>query len=48
MGLLPFSQGLGKTCHIRATSSKDDCFFLNVDATPLRISEWEDLIFFTF
>ena len=48
MGLLPFSQGLGKTCHKRSTSSKDDFFFLNADAAPLRISELDDLVFFTF
>ena len=48
MGLLPFSQGLGKTCHKRSTSSKDDCFFVNADPAPLRIRELEDLVFFTF
>ena len=49
MGLLPFSQDLGKICHIRSTSSKDDCFFfLNVDAAPLRITELEDLVSLLF
>ena len=49
MGLLPFSQGLGKTCHTFVPLQvKMIVFFLNADAAPLRIRELEDLVFFTF
>ena len=49
MGLLTFSQGLGKTCHTFVPLQvKMIAFFLNIDAAPLRISELESLAFFTF
>ena len=49
MGLMPFSQGLGKTCHTFVPLQvKMIVFFLNVDAAPLRISELEGLVFFIF
>ena len=49
MGLLPFSQGLGKTCHTFVPLQvKMIVFFLNADAAPLRISELEGFVFFTF
>ena len=49
MGLMPFSQGLGKTCHTFVPLQvKMIVFFLNADAAPLRISELEGFVFFTF
>ena len=49
MGLLPFSEGVGKTRHTFVPLQvKMIVFFLNVYTTPLRISELERLVFFTF
>ena len=49
MGLLTFSQGLGKTCPTFVPLQvKMIAFLLNVYAAPLRISELEGLVFFTF